>query len=96
MALKGLVKTAKIFQSSKPQLGFCAVSMEVLLCLLLNLFVICVLNKIPCAKALSTLWLCCIGLTLVHSDSGTVMPSPWMTEDLQVTLLESLIASLTH
>ena len=28
--------------------------MEALLCLLLNLFAICILNKIPCAKALST------------------------------------------
>lgn len=54
MALRGLVKTAKT-QSSKPQLGSCAVSMEALLRLLLNLFAICVLNKISRAKLLSTL-----------------------------------------
>jgi len=60
--------------------------MEALLRLLLNLFAICILNKIPCAEALSTF----VALTSVCSGSGTVMSSPWTTGYLQMTHWESL------
>lgn len=59
--------------------------MEALLHLLLNLFAICVLNKISCAKLLSTL----VAL-LRGSGSGMVMPSPWMAAGLQMVHSESL------